>query len=215
LKTTVAANRRYMAVLVPPGNVAREIALYRQRLFFAFGDPSARAFPEAIPLAFARRRDPSEPSPAAPEGAPAGGGFRARAKALLASAWSGIEGDFRAEGLLVESGSLYLSIAGPLEAIARGIEPRLPAIGLIAGGDPAASPDRTYPAPLVGFLLCRPPRPEAALATALALGPPRLRFEACCLSLYRLHAGDDPFAALSWTELAAAARPRRPRESLT
>ena len=45
----------YALVLEPPGNEARELSLYRRRIFSALGDASALAFPDAAPLAFGLR----------------------------------------------------------------------------------------------------------------------------------------------------------------
>jgi hypothetical protein len=42
-----------MIALEPPGNVARDLALYRRELFARLGEGSALAFPEIVPQAFA------------------------------------------------------------------------------------------------------------------------------------------------------------------
>ena len=50
-----------MIALEPPGNVARDLALFRRGLFAGLGEGSALAFPETIPLAFAAQDDGIEP----------------------------------------------------------------------------------------------------------------------------------------------------------
>jgi hypothetical protein len=102
--------------LEPPGNLARDLALYRRSLFSRFGaargDASAFAFPELSALAFL---DPGPASPR-PLKVPA-------LRGALESCWDGIEGSFTSSGLFVEDNSLFLGIEGQWEKLhARSIE---------------------------------------------------------------------------------------------
>lgn len=190
--------------LEPPGNLGRELVLYKRSLFAAFGaaagDASALAFPELAALAFAR--------------APAKGGsqpwaspsLRARA---LADAWRKIEGGFASTELFVSEGRLYLGLEGPWESLAAAALELCAFLGLER--DDSAGP---YP-PLRGFFLCADPgpRPEALPK------PPRLSFRDASLVALRLHWREEPAAgpsgpstplaaivAASWTERCRARR---------
>jgi hypothetical protein len=184
LKTERKGSKLYMAALEPPGNIAAEVARYR-RLFFAPGGGSARAFPELLPLAFARgvatrRRI----------GPRAAGG-------ILGEAWPGIEGSFRSGSVFMEGGLAYLGVEGPLAELVAALGPILPRLGLEACAGPLALG--------AGFFLYRP----LSAGEAIDAAPPSLSFAVCRLCLFKLELDEDPLAAMAWTELAAALRPGR------
>jgi hypothetical protein len=169
-----------MIALEPPGNVARDLALYRRELFARLGEGSALAFPEIVPLAFA---------------SDAG-----RLSALaLADCWKGIEGSFRATEPQISRGILYLAMEGPLSALSsRAFEASL-----------AMGKHFSIESPLetgIGIFLCRPADPSLALAEAARIGPPRAGFRDCSLILLGLRLGAEPFAAATWRVLARAKR---------
>jgi hypothetical protein len=182
-----------MIALEPPGNVAREIALFRRALFARLGEASALAFPELIPLAFA--------------GHPDGPASRSRTRRLLEECWFGIEGAFGGDGALISGGSLYLSMGGPMGAL------RAAAAAMPARGAPL-----DIKAPLevgLGFFLCRPADTELALAEATRIGLPRVGFLDCSLVILGLRLGPDPYAAAAWRELARARRRTGIRPGMT
>ena len=180
LQTTITPESLYMASIDPPGNVAGEIARYRRRFFAELGEPSARAFPEAATLLFARRRGRLS-SPAGKEGLPLPP--RRERDRLLAKAVSGIEGDF-ATGRLLIVGALYFhELEGPVEELALALSDLLPSCGLEESSGPI--PARA------GFFIGR----RAEGARSFIIDPPDLTFGPCRLVLYKLSLGKDPFGA--------------------
>ncbi|MGO8694242.1 MAG: hypothetical protein ACLQMF_11310 [Rectinemataceae bacterium] len=203
-------SRFYLAALEPPGNIAREIALYRRRLFSELGDASALAFPEILPLAIGMR--PSEaPLP-----------LKGRAlERFLDAAWKGAAGPFRLGRPALLDGLIYLQTEGPLEVLAA-------AALRLMGGAGFRSETRLPVRCAFGIFLCRPPKsstagasPSAAeaLSVALSLKPPALSFGDASLLFMRFESGSDPFAALTWKELGRSrrlsGRPARPRRGAT
>ncbi|HOX33826.1 MAG TPA: hypothetical protein PLB91_15950 [Spirochaetales bacterium] len=179
-----------MAALEPPGNIRADLARYRRGIFSSLGEASARAFPEALPLAFAA--GPATLTPAR----------RRRASALLRGAWKGIEGGFRSGGLRAVGALLYLGLEGPVAELAGRIEGSLPLLGLEACPGPIGARE--------GLFLCGLPS-EAAAARAAGGEPPSLAFGDCRLVLYRIDLGERGFEAVVWREAACAPRPGRAR----
>jgi hypothetical protein len=178
-----------IVALIPPGNIGRELALYRRALFHRLGEASALAFPEFVPLAAAPR-----PARAMP---------RREAQAALAGCWKGADGSFSSAGPLLSGGLLYLEMLGPLAALVAASPRSLAA----ASEEGAASGSFACPLePGIGVFLCKPSDPEIALGVALELGPPKLEFRDCALALLSFRLGADPFAAMAWRQLARARR---------
>lgn len=222
LKTSGAL---YALVLEPPGNEARELALYRRRIFSALGDASALAFPEAAPLAFGRGEGAKPRS------------LSAAALSALASLWaaslegsatgyegfaSGSEGfatgseGFASNGLVEADGMLYLGLGPSFAALVEAARNSLGELGLrplAEEGKAAEGGKKGWPWRAgLGFFVCG----RASLREAAALSPPALSFFDASLALYRLDAGPDPLSALAWRELARARRlsgPRKGRDS--
>lgn len=181
-----------MIALEPPGNIARELALFRRQFFARLGEASALAFPEIVPLAFAGSASASS-RPGRQE---------------LASCWTGLEGSFASASAIESRGHLYLAMNGPLEelssrAVAAFLAARLEA--------PMESPLATG----LGCFLCRSSDPQRALQEAERIGVPRVNFRDCSIVLLGLRYGYtgpdrnrevDPLEALSWRELARARR---------
>ncbi len=167
--------------LEPPGNIARDLARYRRELFYRFGEGSALAFPELVPLAF--RSPPCKLAPGA-----------------LGACWEGIDGGFASAAPLVSRGLLYLAISGPVAELSA----RATALfGAAALGDGSDGPPLE---PGIGVFLCRPSDPELGLSEALRIGPPRVDFRDCSLLSLGFRLGSDPFAAATWRELSRARR---------
>jgi hypothetical protein len=195
-----------MLALAPPGNLARDLALFRRRIFSVLGEASALAYPEIVPLAFAGRRG-REPAGGPPDRSrvpgPRGRATAVRAAGTIGSAWTGVEGSFELGGLGIRGDCLYLELSGPLEALGKAAEAALGRLGIpaLASAPLAAA---------FGFFLCRFPPPglagEEALSRIEALGPPRGRFLDCSLVLYRITRGAAPFAAVAWSEEARTRR---------
>lgn len=190
------AGKACLLALEPPGNLARDLALYRRSLFASYGaergDASALAFPELAALAFV--------GPGAEKGFPR----RAALAAAIAGCWSGAEGTFASSDLFVEGESLFLGIEGPWEALRQAAIEACAALDLEAVGG-AALP---FP-PATGFFLCRAP--------GSALGdlprPPRLSFRDCSLVALILRYGADPLEAATWKEIARSRRRTGPSDS--
>jgi hypothetical protein len=190
-----------MVGLEPPGNVAREIALFRRRVFRGTGDTSALAFPEVVPLAFSAFSKSAPESPR-PRREPRPLDY-ARILTTPSPMWDGVAGSFNT-GEIIERGSgLYLLVDGPLEALASQAALRLAGFGAAPFVEPPLACG-------LGFFICLPPAagagadPLAALISGL--GPPRLAFRDSSLLLARLTLGPDPFAAGRWRPLACSLR---------
>ena len=182
-----------MITLEPPGNVARDVALFRRKLFSHLGEGSALAFPEVVPLAFSQLFDDPKKKKAF--------------SSSLTKCWMEIEGSFSSTEPLISNGLLYLAINGPIAQLVALVAETLEEIG----APPETGPVGTG----IGFFLCRPLDPKIALRTALRIGYPRLHFHDCSLVLFALRFGADPFSAATWRELARArrhtGRPKPPR----
>jgi hypothetical protein len=188
--------------LEPPGNIAAEIARYRSRLFSALAEPSARAFPELLPL-MTVRAVPTDPPPSGRLRRKELHRLEAARERTLARAWSGAEGGFSSGPPAIIGGRLYLTIEGPFDALASSLAGLLPSLGL----EPAAGAVSPI-APRSGFFLCAPRDGAAALAAAESLGPPEFSFMACRIALVSVFYGHDAFSTLVWEELYGAWRPR-------
>ena len=99
--------------LIPPGNVAREIAALKRRLFAAKGEARAMALPEAAILL----AGPWEPGLGSRDG-------RRRTRKVLESAWGCMEGRFSLAAPSVDSGWLVLAVEN-LPAVAAPLRARL------------------------------------------------------------------------------------------
>lgn len=203
-------NRLFMIAVDPPGNAAREISLYRRRLFEALGEPSARAFPDSLPLAFApprhRRATAASDSDRAANASEttAAGAKRVRSSAAaLSRIWAGIEGSFDAAAPFEHDGLLYLGVSGPIAKVRDSAYSAFQALGFDAFGLSEEKPLRAG----IGFFLCKASRMQEALDAALRLAPSDLHFDVCSIALYRLDMGDAPFEAMVWHEQARALRP--------
>jgi hypothetical protein len=193
LQTSTASSRLYVIGLDPPGNVSRELALYRRSLFATLLEPSARAFPDMAPLLFARRR------PRARSGEKGGAFDKGQASSMLAEAWQGIEGGFGAGRPSFRDGLLYLGIEGPGEELSRALGARLESLDLETCRAPISAGQ--------GFFLLKARDGPRELAAA-ELAPPSISFFECRMALYRMDFGLDPFIAMSWKEIAFSWRPR-------
>lgn len=172
--------------LVPPGNVAREIALLKRRLFSMTGEALALALPEFVLLS-AHAWEPGM-----------GRKLRRREMAIgLEAAWSGIEGGFAITEPSLDSGWLALGLDGPVEALRRAIGP------LVEEGAEEAHP--AFPI-VSAFLLC--PLGEEAGSAMLAdvAAPPRLAFHAAELALFRIRFTGEGLSATTWARQCGARR---------
>jgi hypothetical protein len=181
--------RRLAIALEPPGNLARELSLYRRTLFKSFGEASALAFPDIVFLSWslppklplASRRSPG------------------RLASALDSCWIGVEGPFTASGIVSLGDSFLLGLGGPLRALAINAAEAAGRLGL--------EPDPAPPfEPGLGFFLLKPDGADGSADPSLAGEPLRMSFLDCSLALLRLDLGPDPFRAASWKLLARSRR---------
>ncbi len=179
-----------MLALEPPGNIARDLNLYRRQIFSSFAQGSALAFPDALPLAFA---SPPVSSPAS------------KRSSIIERAWEGVEGRFSASGLIIAEASFYLKIVGPLSALLANAVAAMAALGCAGTEEPIIMPG-------IGFFLCSKPEGKGSVEEGPSLfheilpDPPALAFVDCSLVLFGLRLSADPFAAASWHELARSRR---------
>jgi hypothetical protein len=173
-----------MLALEPPGNVARELSLFRRSLFAKLGDASPRAFPEVAPLAFAVPRIDAP--------------HRSRAFArALEELWTGIEGAFASCGFTASRNLFYLGLREPAKILSSRADEALEKLGLAAAAEPPLEAGK-------GFFLCRGAKPEPS-ATSLGVAP-IIGFRDCSLVLLSFRFGPDPFSSMTWRELARAKR---------
>jgi hypothetical protein len=174
-------SRRALICLAPPGNVAREIALYRRALFAELGEGSAFAFPEVAVLASCLySRSPRPP----------------RAAERFARLWRGLEEPFATAELLSVGERTYLGLRGPIAELSRRASDALGELGLEPDPHPILEPG-------LGFFLFRRGGQGAA---APSLAPPTAGFLDCSIALLAYAPSEDPFAALRWRFLAEAKR---------
>lgn len=174
----------------PPGNIAREIALYRRALFVGFGaergDASAFAFPEIVALCFARKKTQNE------QRKPDRG---ARLRRGLAGCWDGIDGSFASAGLSLAEGFIFLEIEGPWSALRSSALTALETLGLEE--DAAAGLFEARP----GFLVCR----DLGLEPEALPPPPAIAFrDASIVSIALRYA--EGLEAARWREIGRTKR---------
>lgn len=190
-----------LLALIPPGNEARKLALFKRGLFAAGGDGSGLAFPEILPLVWG-------------PGRPGFQGLReGRRRALrllekrLEGVWGGIEGGFETGELVAAGGALFLDMRGPLEALGEG------ALAVLRDSFPGMkwenipAPSAHFALAARGFFLSLGELPPEGLSAAPAkpASPPRLSFRDAELALYSFEASGEPLA-LVWREMARARR---------
>lgn len=186
-------SRKFEALcLIPPGNVARELALYRRELFRRHGIASALEGPEMAVLALGE----------------AGFGDRAGIGEALRKAWVDLEGSFRTGGMVPCPGGFCLSLGGAFPDLVGRMEGLLPPLARSTLFDAGK-----------GFFICGD-RELGAEATERALHenpPPPLSFHAAEIVLFRLSLseprdgeardGEAKGEALSWKEILLSHRP--------
>jgi hypothetical protein len=173
--------------LVPPGNIARELAAFKRRLFRATGDALSLAFPETAVLLAA----PWAPGLDSRDG-------RRRTRAVLGSAWPYMEGQFRPGRPALASGWLVL----PME----GLPPILLERASAALGE--GKPSSDVPFPLLPSFPLFPVRDSTGdLAAVEGASPPALAFGVADLALFRFRVSEGR-RALAWTSIVSVRRRR-------
>jgi hypothetical protein len=178
-----------MLALEPPGNIARDLALYRRALFADTGDSSCFLLPEIVPISFARRESVHR--------ATVDGDRRA-----FDDAWKIAQGGFSSASFIESRGLLYLGLDGPLDALTSVSQ------GIISSSISTPPDD----APLetgLGFFFCR--RSPSANGSIQRRRAPQISFFDCSLVLLSIRFGVDPFSSASWREIARSRRPTGPR----
>ncbi|HTX74395.1 MAG TPA: hypothetical protein VMC79_16305 [Rectinemataceae bacterium] len=184
-----------MVGLEPPGNVRRELALFRRRIFAALGAGSALAFPEIVPLGFLRWPEPK------PKGMK-----RRQLDDALEVSWKSVAGRFVFEGIVELDDGLYLGLGGPLRSLAESSCGALSTLGFRPEPEPPLTAAR-------GLFLCASPEGGTAQPGGLelelqveGLGAPAPSFADATLCLLRLDARGDARVALTWTLIARGKR---------
>jgi hypothetical protein len=202
-----SAYGRFLAIgLEPPGNIVRELSLFKRRFFSRLGDPAALAFPDCAVLAFGAR----PPRSSARIGRSNQDVARLRARAL-SLAWEGIdphsafsigapgEGEEPEDMLETAGSALFLRFRGPLLRLAENAEAFFRAIGIPALEDPPFAAGR-------GCFLCAEGS-DASRIAAVGARPPSEGFRDCSLVLWSFAVASESFRASSWKELARVRRP--------
>jgi len=181
---------QYFALgLEPPGNIARELSLYRRELFRESSDTSALAFPDLAFLAWGTRRSGSSASLGSP----------IALRHALSSSLAGIDGPFALTTVKAFGDCLFLELDGPLEALCQAAGKAIKGLGLETGN----------PAPIEagrGFFLLRIDTLVSGFGLPALAASPKLSFSACHLALIRLETGPDPFAAARWDYICRVRR---------
>lgn len=181
---------QYVALcLEPPGNIARELSLYRRSLFHESAESSSLAFPDLVLLAWARTS----------LGKPASLGSPVILRNVLSATWEGIEGPFSSTSIQSWGACLFLGLAGPVSALCRAACSAIERLGLEHEQTPP------FQAGLGFFIMRREHgllRPELPALSA----PPRLSFLDCHIALLRFDIGADPFSAARWEYRARVRR---------
>ena len=183
--------------LQPPGNVARELVLYKRRLFSELGCASALAFPEIALIASGRTFDTAE------------GKARNRREihTAMTSAWAGLQGSFTSGDLVLQKGIYYLRLEAPFSELT------------VRLGEALSGPSALPLTCGAGFYLCAAADVDAAgddgsagEGRGLDIKPPPLSFYAASLSLYRFYLSapstDQALDACAWRELDRVPRHR-------
>lgn len=177
----------FALALEAPGNLSRDLALYKRQLFVRFGaargDASALSCPEISVLAV--------------------GSGRLRRKYLerdLAGCWKDIEGEFSSTDCFIEAGMLYLGIEGPWESLAKAATELLN--DRLGDCDEAAVIQAVQLFPRKGFFLCA--FDQAVLADLPE--PPRLRFRDAGLIALSFSFGPETLQSASWRIIGRAKR---------
>jgi hypothetical protein len=178
---------RLVACLVPPGNIARELSLFRRRLFSGLGEALALSLPDLVFLAMWQGPDPRD-----------GRRAKAEARLALAKAWEGLTGAFALAAAAKSGGWLHLPVSGPLGLLRE----RLGDAGKEALG---------LPFPLAEGFLLMPLAGEGSAsgeAAGLIATAPAASFHSASLALYRFDVQESGLRALRWSEVLAVQRPR-------
>gem|GEM_PF-1103481 len=183
------SSRRLAIALEPPGNVARELSLYRRRAFSALGDASALAFPDLAFLAWGFSLDRPSASLRSP----------GRCNISLQACWRDVEGPFASSRPVVRRSLVYLELEGSVGALASNAAAALASLGCAPDAAPPLDPG-------LGFFLYGLGDHLAAPLRAGPPDPPRISFMDCSLVLLRVDIGSDPFRAASWKTLARSRR---------
>jgi hypothetical protein len=170
--------------LEPPGNIARDLAAFKRRLFAELGEASSLFLPEVAPLALARSRS-------------LGALSRSAIDRALGEIWTGMAGAFISGGVIVSQGLLYLELEGPYKALVAEAQKAFVTRAFMP----------YYGAPLEagrGFFLGLSSGSESE--RGIILSPPRISFRDCSLVILGLHFGEPPRMACTWRELARVKR---------
>ncbi len=185
-----STRRAVICALEPPGNVAREINLYRRAYFREFGISSASLYPALIPLVI------SSPGVGV-QGAARLAGFVARAIEDMDLRFSGTRHHFSGD-------ALYLGLSQGLPELLNFLgSPEIQPVPAECGC-PAA--DSQFLLPGAGFFVCRTDGSGNFPATGDLPPPPPLSFRDCSVSVYRVDSGDGFRHATRWTLLARTRR---------
>ena len=171
--------------LSPPGNVRRELALYRRRLFASGWAASCFALPELAVLGGIGR-----PPPALGK--------------ILASALAGLEGDFRSSSPAILGPSGARSLCLPLGPCLMALEERLGRAFESAG---APAPGEISPFPRAGIFLASPPEVPGAPLPDIPPSP-SLSFHSAAIILLEISPPPPGLEALVWSELLRVHRRR-------
>ncbi len=175
--------------LEPPGNIGRDLSLFRRELFHASSEASALAFPDLAVLAWGRK----------PPGRSASLGSPLALKKALAACREGIVGAFSASAPRAFGDCLFLGLEGPLPDLCAAARSALRDLGLDFDEEPPFPPG-------LGFFLAKAESIASDAGFIDRIEAPSLSFLDCHLVLVRFETGPEPFAAARWSQLCRLRR---------
>ena len=185
-----ADSRLWLCALEPPGNIARDIGLYRRRFFREFGIPSACMYPAIVTLSCSAART--------------GLASASRYCELIVSAIQERNLAFGGNFPVFAEDSLYLGMESGLPELRRFLDDL--ARGDPGGISPIPARETHFLLPGAGFFVCRTDGPGEFPSAGILPPPIRFSFRDCSVSLYRVDSGDGFRYTSHWTLLAKARR---------
>src|SRR5512145_811851 len=175
--------QHFALCLEPPGNIGRDLSLFRRGLFRSSAEASALAFPDLAFLAWGMRKAGREASLGSP----------LALRRAVAGCLPGIDGRFSTSAPLSAGDCLFLGLEGPLAELCGAARSALAALGLEI--------DEAPPFPSgMGFFMLKSPTLASNADLPTCIQAPKLSFLDCHLSLIRMELGPDPFAAARWEQ---------------
>jgi len=176
-----------------PGNITREISLFRRQVFSRTQDASALAFPDVVVLAWGRST-----SGRAVPAVTSSDDLRRR----MSKVFQGIPGSFTSRGTAAHGGRVFLGIEGNLELFSKTAASFLDSLGCEIPTDPPFEAG-------IGFFISADAELYTRARSQLGIPSPSFSFFGCAFSLVRFDVALERFRAVTWKTIACARRIKR------